>query len=390
VNLVLLLGSGASLGAGLPGVEGITDRVLSGEGVTRHTDGTYLTTAGRELQRLWPVEPEVLRFVGCIRDRVSEYYAEIGVEHAPNYEDLAELTGQLEDSLSGEYENPGLLPLARALQPEFECAHPGAVHEVAASASNYVRDVAWRMLGRPADSIQYLMPLVGFCGDSGFTGIDICTLNHDTVLEGALGKAGLKLSDGFGHRYGPLRLWSDDFPEPGHPPIRLLKLHGSVDWFRFRLPLGRGGATVDVIASCRGIDRNYIRGADGTLLDLPVAARPELLVGTLTKILNYPRGIYGETHWRFRESLRATTRIVVCGYGFGDKAVNSALIDWMDRTHEGRLLVVDPTAARFLTDRGRPAARRMLKRWVQSGRASMLESRLEDADWRRIRDELLQ
>lgn len=40
-KIAFLLGSGISLRAGMPSTSDITEQVLSGEGVTFHSDGTY-------------------------------------------------------------------------------------------------------------------------------------------------------------------------------------------------------------------------------------------------------------------------------------------------------------------------------------------------------------
>jgi hypothetical protein len=341
------------------------------------------------MQRLWPIESDVLPFVRHVRDRVADFYREMDSSHVPTYEDVAEVTGQLESCLSGECESPGLWPLVQALYIAFKCAHPSAVWKVAHLATAYIRDMAWRLLAGSTGATDYLKPIADICRDSRFRRVDLCTLNHDGVLELLLERAGVPTTDGFGARYGPLRVWSDDFGSEDDPRVRLLKLHGSVDWFRYRLPRDSTGSTRDVLASCRGLDPNSVRGPNGEWIDLPLSARPEMLVGTVTKILDYQRGIYGDVHWRFRESLRTAARVIVSGYGFSDKAVNSALIDWMDRAPANRIVIVDPCASQFLVSRGRPAIQRNLGRWRDQGRARFEDVTVEGADWGRISNALI-
>ena len=40
-NIVFLFGAGVSIPAGMPSTADITQRVLCGDGVARHTDGSY-------------------------------------------------------------------------------------------------------------------------------------------------------------------------------------------------------------------------------------------------------------------------------------------------------------------------------------------------------------
>ena len=53
-----------------------------------------------------------------------------------------------------------------------------------------------------------------------------------------------------------------------------------------------------------------------------------LLVGTFNKVSEYSQGIFRELHYRFRRTLHKADQLVVCGYSFGDKGINSEIIEW--------------------------------------------------------------
>ena len=62
---------------------------------------------------------------------------------------------------------------------------------------------------------------------------------------------------------------------------------------------------------------------------MPVGeSMPLLLIGTFNKVAEYSRGIFLDLHHRFRSTLREADRLVVCGYSFGDKGINTAVIEW--------------------------------------------------------------
>ena len=64
--------------------------------------------------------------------------------------------------------------------------------------------------------------------------MSVFTLNHDTLLERTFRAAGLEFADGFGESVDGVRYWEPGRFEGPEPSRRLVKLHGSVDWFLLR------------------------------------------------------------------------------------------------------------------------------------------------------------
>ena len=111
MNTAILLGAGSSVAAGFPSTQDLTDLVLSGCGVSRHTDGSY---------NYYPDDAIILpdertRLANCmvrrLNEKVERYYSTYAeyTERRTNYEDLFYLARQASDDLKGELENPAIL-----------------------------------------------------------------------------------------------------------------------------------------------------------------------------------------------------------------------------------------------------------------------------------------
>ena len=68
------------------------------------------------------------------------------------------------------------------------------------------------------------------------------------------------------------------------------------------------------------ISTHAVRVGKSTLLLLD---RPEMLIGTFDKMLEYTMGIYADLFAGFRAGLRRLDILVISGYSFSDKGVNA-------------------------------------------------------------------
>lgn len=357
----MLLGSGASVPAGMPTVGQITDRVLSGENVLKHGSDFRLVD---EL----PPHSEVFRmgvedavaFVRELETLCDEYFASQDKTRTTNYEDISYVARQIEDGLLSEYENPALLPLNERLGVPAERSRQELL-EIAGASADYIDDVVRALLGRPAVAVDHLRAVVDGFGDESVAEITLATLNHDVVVEQALRQAGQSYADGFGEAFGTLLLWNQEFV-----PLtrKLLKLHGSIDWWRYRLE--RNGWSGQITARASDGDPLHARGPDGELLEFPVGGRPQILTGTFNKILQYGSGVYADQHYCFHEALASADALLVIGYGFRDKAINSRIVAWAERPGQRKMVVVHGSPAELGT-RARGAIREKWNRWQQQG-----------------------
>jgi hypothetical protein len=104
------------------------------------------------------------------------------------------------------------------------------------------------------------------------------------------------------------------------------------------------------------------------------------LAGTFNKILEYGNGIYAELHHQFYRSLRDTTRLVVCGYGFGDKVINSRIVEWLYAFADNLVIIVDPRPAELK----KSARWELASRWdylEQNGKLSFVPRGIECVTW---------
>jgi hypothetical protein len=359
-HTLFLLGSGASLDAGMPSVAAITDKVLDGGDAAFGSERVFHRTEAppeherREVERVLAL----LRDLGALEQRAS------GAE--PNYEQLSSLVGQLADAMSGEYETALALPVREELERRPYAAP--SLGDLCELARGYIADTVCHLLSRPLLDVTHLGAITTACRALPRT--DIATLNHDLVLETALAHAGIEVADGFGAPECDLRPWADDW---GGAPISLIKLHGSIDWwaYRFASRPWRGWLTTRLRAEGDPFHPAHPE------VDFPFEGRPIFLTGTFDKILAYERWVFPDQHARFHDALRSADTVVVVGYGFGDKAVNSRLIAWMDRRPANRLVVCDPDPGR-LVGRARRAIQNHWQRWKDEGRLEPLRAKIGD------------
>lgn len=158
--------------------------------------------------------------------------------------------------------------------------------------------------------VDYLQPLVRSSHHPAPP--DIATLNYDLSVETAAAAAGIACSTGVDH-------WAEtgllEWPDSG---VRLMKLHGSVDW---------------------GLDDN---GRFTT--DVPARAnRSAALIFGQREKLRAP-GPFLQLLETFRSSLYRHSALVVIGYSFRDSHVNELLHQWMTTGAARRIVLVDPYA----------------------------------------------
>jgi hypothetical protein len=159
----------------------------------------------------------------------------------------------------------------------------------------------------------------------------------------------------------------------------VLKLHGSINWYRYRI----GGEQVVVRSDAD--DPFHLRDLDGGMLEIPADARGQFLAGTFNKILAYQSPVYADEHAHFRAALRDCDVLVVSGYGFADKAVNTHLTGYLYDTSV-RPIVLIHANPRGLVEAARPAAARALVAAEKRGRLVLIEKWIEDAAWHEVRE----
>lgn len=382
-NIAFLIGSGLSSSAGMPSTKDITDQVLSpgldNTGQPVHWQASESAARDREIGL-----DRILGFLHCLKQEVDRYYAG-HPEHYTDYEDLYYAASQIHDSERGEYDNPAILPFIERIQTELRALPnigPGEteipLQALAAAATRYIRDIVWQMLIGKPESVDPMASIKGACEDPQLQRIDLFSLNHDMVLERYMESQGIAFTEGFDAPRQGIRYWNPDLFKSPDFHVRLFKLHGSVNWFRLH---------DDHYGELIGIPANWkyqknLNARPGTAH--PAEGAPLFLAGTFNKMLQYINDIYADLHYQFRYTLRESRHLFVCGYSFGDKGINTRIIEWM---HQGddKLMIVAHPDPEDMKLKARPGIARYWESWQEQGKVCFLPKGIEEVSWEEIR-----
>jgi hypothetical protein len=272
------------------------------------------------------------------------------------------------------------------IQPKYNSIIEWDFPRLISEALNYIKDIVWRLLLSEPDNFDYLNCITDACLDPQIPKVDFYTLNHDTILESALSQRGIAANIGFGNYVNDVRYWDPLLLEREESKVRLLKLHGSINWFRFH-PNKLTHAPVAIgIPKTWDIWHTYNPTGER---QYPEGGRPEFLAGTFNKILEYANGIYADLFSQFRRNLRNADTLVVCGYGFGDKGVNSQINDWMCYSQMKRMIIVHREPERLL-EQSRGLIKNNWAEWAKQSRVPVVERWIgdEDCTWDEIKKKL--
>ena len=340
---MLLTGSGYSIPAGDPSVERLTQTVF----------GRNWSAVGQ------PSEASVLEAVfKAVRRFTSDFVSRWLGGREVNYEDVAYVLRQIQDLDEGELENPLAAAYLFDLAKQLARSPPTVARAARSLSGLLIADVSdWLWPPEDEGEAQYPQLLLDALSDR-LAGV--VSLNHDLLLERNVSGFYDRFADGFAEPSpGGIAWWADHF-RIGSTPF--VKLHGSVDW---RRAIATDGSRPNSVVTSRTRlypSSHLLRSQQQLALDLPT-----ILCGTFNKTLDYHRGIFMDLHWRFMSLLRDCSLVVAVGYGFADKAVNSALIRWM-MASDGRRLFVRDIHPEALMERARHAVSRSFQAWKKDDR----------------------
>lgn len=224
-------------------------------------------------------------------------------------------------------------------------------------------------LSQPPADTSYLQIFAEACQDPLVSEVNLFTLNHDMLLENFLRKKGVRVVDGLreaSNGDGSRRWDPSVFDVPScERCVNLFKLHGSINWWRW-------GPSVGVLQD--KVSREHA-DRDGRFVGAYMPQEPKkplyehvlesegprILAGTFNKILDYNSEIFLELHHRFHLALQGCKTSVVCGYGFGDKGVNTRIAEWRHRHSNARLLIIDPAESCEIYRKARGSIRREIR-----------------------------
>lgn len=187
-----------------------------------------------------------------------------------------------------------------------------------------------QLLSVEATDLDYLSPLL----PDGDDVIRIATLNYDRSIETLAAAKGVSLDTGIsGWRGGHDWTWEES------ARVRLLKLHGSIDW------------TLTSADGIGGLEQSMIQISGSPPDDATrFRGKPGVVFGTRGKVR--AEGPFLAMLQAFDEMLREVNRVVIVGYSFRDEHINVALSRWMNSAPQRALTVVDPKFMNTATERG--------------------------------------
>ncbi|MGD9995656.1 MAG: SIR2 family protein [Ilumatobacteraceae bacterium] len=336
-NTVVLLGAGASVDAGLPTTEGLTrcmlDFFASSDGPYRQFDNAlrfihHTTEADRasrglggtvDIERLFLVVDQLAeRDTTALNPFVERWHGSLERFDSPEPPDYAlerEAVRVVRGILSPPRGRPAESQVARDLVALVRRRGRGDV-----SGGQHLRGLRDAMLRTVPSLLKvpehadlaYLKPLFGVPARGTLT---IATLNYDVTVERCAELHAVSLSTGMaGWCESGAFAWGDS-------SVRLLKLHGSCDWWAPKS-----------------------QRSERWSLGVPaLEAVPGIIFGEGNKLR--ARGPFLTLFMEFTESLRSATDVLVVGYSFRDEHVNAALLRWANERSGRRLIVVSPTVS---------------------------------------------
>src|SRR5579862_4923006 len=291
MRIMLLLGSGISLPSGLPRADQITDSLLN---EPWHMDHVTFHP-GPPTEEGDPTS-DLQTFLKLLQTYADDYYALRGGQKA-NYEDIYYLAQQIRDDEQGRIVNPAILGFLNDIEagtrelsariPRIDDDH-SSFQNMVMGACTLAQCVVEKKISTP-NQIKGLELLRALASSPDIDRIDICTLNHDTLIERFLkDSTGKEVTNGFAQALGKSTVGRFD-PRlfETSAKVRIFKLHGSIDWFMF----------ADAESVFCGIPTNG--NPDQCLNERAeplhnVFGGPVFLAGTYNKIINYGFGVIAE------------------------------------------------------------------------------------------------
>lgn len=414
MRIAFLCGAGTSVSVGMPTTDDITKQVLSGDCVVGHGTGNYGlqdVSSDHDPMISGPYLARVRTLLTIAKQECDWYYTcgdfegerdtqrdEMFWKHETNYEDIYYVIDQLHAHLGSNYDNPAIEALVRYVEQHADVipilnrrADQGQnprqeLIGLCTETRDYVRGVVCGMLERKPNQIAGLSLFRQAWEDPARPTVDVYSLNHDTSLEQFFRDVGIPFVDGFGRPENGIRYWNASHFEDLTARLRLLKLHGSVDWTKFPSD-GHHCQSECVGVPTDGLDPGCAIDRAGQkyrpYFDLGVP-RP-VLIGTFNKLMDYAQGIFGDMHCIFERNLRHTDRLVVCGYGFGDKGINAQFLDWIASSPQRKAAVIDPNLEKGVKKTARGAVRKEWDDLVRAGKLLEKNAGIEGVGWNDLR-----
>jgi len=350
--MILFLGSGVSLPSGLPSVMQITKRLLKDPYCCdKKSTETFYSAIPEDLQYAERL-PKVQQLVQLLSELDKYYLQSIApywsgkeflktgsiYRSLTSYEDIFYLIEQIKMAGVGLSDDAPVGAFLDVIERKAEDILEGkdrdarliSLYHLAVDASRYIE---WMVtMSLDIKRIVGLDLVIELSESQQIERLDIVTLNHDTLVEQILTENNISFVDGFGSQDGDVRWQDDTVYDAKDAKVRLIKPHGSVNWYKFSLNGKERHAIID------GKDPTRCNNQKGELVKNFIKS-PSFLSGK-NKVISYNRGIYTDVFYRFHRALRENDLMVMSGYGWGDTAINLRLENWVDNNQNNRMILL--------------------------------------------------
>lgn len=331
-------GSGISKLSKVPMADELTTKVLE-SAWKPHTNWRFYPCRPEDGLESLGIAKRAQQFLRIIKQPIDVHLRARAMRES-NYEDLYSAVLQVVQDETGEIPNPLVAQSVEWLK--------AATAHLYANEHSHLGDNRFASLAdRAADLIQWVV-YHSLCQASKPAGLgaindvakatdelDIFSLNHDLLIEAQLHSSGVEFADGFSEKSGDVHVFDWSWKGIGKG-VRIIKLHGSINWYLFRFTDAHEGCDRFAKTNLNPFD---CRDGDGVLLS-PADVKPMFLTGTAVKEQAYGTGLFGEMFTQFRTLLSKHRTLICCGYGWGDKGINIRLNQWLGNAREHRVVIL--------------------------------------------------
>ena len=344
-NRLVLLGAGASVDAGLPASTAMTEQIVGAlndwrhqrsglAGALNYTVGAMIAhNSAREGSPYDGIDVESL--FSAIQMLSSKDALEIApfVAWSPALTSLRGTRSTLgpgsEHALKQALEGRGGKTVPQAVQAMISRAASGDESDALyARLEGEMLGVLRSLLVVDESRLGYLAPLLSEPEGP----VTIATLNYDLAIETLAMSRGKSVDTG-------IQTWRSgaDWAWQPSADIRLLKLHGSIDWLAQSVQ-GAGGIHEEAVTA-------VIPGPEST-----GRTRPGIVFGARGKVR--PEGPFLPMLRELDNVLATSDSLLIVGYSFRDEHINVALSRWVNGKSGRTMRIVEPHFSKLAERRG--------------------------------------
>jgi len=348
---------------------------LNSKRIGRHSDQNYYFEGylGFRIQGyLQEYVVSCQQLLNLVASKVERFYDHIEFEHTPNYEDIYYVLRQIKDSYLLEFENPAVISLIDELFADTKWEKK-KFKETINEAIRLIESIVWQSIDI---SIEKSSQFDLINSISTHLNLDtILSLNHDLVLEKWLQSKGIVFDDGFHIDNKKLPEWKGFKNEKGI--LKLCKVHGSIDWFDFQIE--NPNSYRNLVKLPHNHYAETINGIDGSF-KYPNSGTPSILIGTFNKMLGYLSGIHELLFEELKSEINKSEIIIVSGYGFGDKGINTRLLHWLYQDYSKKMIIIHPDRASLIENSRGSFKNNIMPSQSKHPKVELIEKKFEDVE----------